>query len=107
MQTPEHTDKLSSVNAKILASGESLPAIKLKDGSTVQTGTVAAMLHNIALYNAGHRGQVEAELALAIPTLLKVGLFDLFPPTEWVAGNNPGRAFVGQLACAHLARNGR
>ena len=56
------------------------------------------MLRNVALYNAGQRGQVEDELALAVPTLVKVGLFDLFPPEEWMAGTNAGRALVGQYA---------
>ena len=56
----------------------------LKDGSQVQTGTVATMLHNIELYNAGQRGQIEEELKIAIPTLVKVGLFDLFEVDEWI-----------------------
>ncbi|HTS22493.1 MAG TPA: hypothetical protein VMN79_11875 [Casimicrobiaceae bacterium] len=98
MTTPENARDLAEVNTKIIAQGETLPAVKLKDGSSVQTGTVATMLHNVALYNAGHRGQVERELELAVPTLIKVGLFELFPPEEWIAGNNPGRAFVGRLA---------
>lgn len=93
MTTPDHTDQLANINSKILTEGETLPAVKLKDGSTVQTGTVAAMLRNIDLYNSGLRGQVEMELQLAIPTLFKVGLFDLFPPHEWVAGANAGRTY--------------
>ena len=48
---------------------DALPAVTLKDGSRVQTGTVATMLYNIALYNAGERGAVEEELKMAIPTL--------------------------------------
>ena len=103
MSTPEHTGQLASLNAKILAPGESLPAVQLKDGSTVQTGTVAAMLHNVELYNAGARGEIENELALAVPTLIKVGLFELFDADEWIAGGNPGRAYVGRLAKAILA----
>lgn len=98
MSTPKHTEALASVNAKLVAQGESLPAVKLKDGTTVQTGTVATMLHNIALYNAGQRGQIEDELKLAIPTLVKVGLFELFPVEDWISGNNAGRSYVGQLA---------
>ena len=88
----------------MLAPGEHLPQVRLKDGTTVQTGTVAAMLHNVARFNAGERGQVEAELALAVPTLIQVGLFDLFAPEEWMAGDNPGRARVGQLAQRLLAK---
>lgn len=89
---------LANINKKILADGESLPKVMLKDGSKVQTGTVATMLHNVTLYNEGARGDVEKELELSIPTLVKVGLFDLFPAEDWVAGNNAGRRFVGTKA---------
>lgn len=100
----EHTDQLAAINQKILAEGQVLPSVQLKDGSRVQTGTVATMLHNIALYNAGERGQVERELELAVPTLVKVGLFELFTPDEWIQGDNPGRRFVGERAKAYLAK---
>ena len=60
------------------------------------------MLHNAQLYNSGARGAVEEELELAIPTLIKVGLFDLFSPDEWINGNNPARRFIGQKAQAYL-----
>lgn len=63
------------------------------------------MLHNIALYNAGERGAIERELELSIPTLFKVGLFDLFSPDEWVRGDNPGRQFVGHKAIAYRDGN--
>ncbi|QDQ28336.1 hypothetical protein FNU76_19365 [Chitinimonas arctica] len=101
--TPETNDRLAGVNQKILAEGETLPAVTLKDGSKVQTGTVATMLHNVGLYNEGARGEVERELELAVATLFKVGLFDLFSPEEWVAGDNPGRRFVGLKAQAYQA----
>lgn len=97
-QTTENTDQLGTVNRKILAEGESLPVVTLKDGTGVQTGTVATMLVNIGLYDNGARGEVERELALAVPTLFKVGLFDLFSPDEWLDGDSPGRRFVGQKA---------
>jgi hypothetical protein len=58
-KNPENTEQLRDINQKILAAGESLPAVQLKDGSRVQTGTVATMLHNVALYNTGARGDVE------------------------------------------------
>ena len=74
----QHSEALSSVNKKIISKGEVLPSVRLKDGSKVQTGTVATMLHNVKLYNSGERGQVEKELRLAVPTLIKVGLFELF-----------------------------
>ncbi|MDH4559107.1 hypothetical protein E8F11_28740 [Pseudomonas sp. BN417] len=96
--------ELASVNSRILAEGECLPAVTLKDGSRVQTGTVAAMLQNVARYNRGERGEVERALELAVPTLVKVGLFELFSPQEWAAGDNPGRRFVGLKAQAFLDR---
>jgi len=103
--TPENTEQLGSINKKILAAGENLPTIELKDGSKVQTGTVATMLHNVTLYNEGARGEVEQELELSVPTLIKVGLFDLFSPAEWVSGSNPGRRFVGEKAKEYLERH--
>ncbi|WP_259783196.1 DUF7709 family protein [Aestuariispira ectoiniformans] len=103
---PENTARLGAVNQKIVADGESLPVVKLKDGSNVQTGTVATMLVNIGLYNDGARGQVERELEMAVPTLVKVGLFDLFHPDEWAKGDNPGRRFVGDAAKTYLQESG-
>lgn len=100
---PQNTGELAQVNQKILAAGETLPAVTLGDGTKVQTGTVATMLHNVKLYDAGARGQIESELELAIPTLVKVGLFDLFPPEEWMSGGSPGRGFVGRKAKEYLA----
>ncbi|WP_242112750.1 DUF7709 family protein [Luteimonas aquatica] len=102
--SPENTDRLGAVNRKILAEGESLPVVRLRDGSPVQTGTVAAMLRNVERYNLGERGEVERELRLAVPTLVKVGLFALFPPQEWIAGANPGRALVGRAAAEYVAQ---
>lgn len=101
--SPENTEQLGSINQKIIAGGESLPAVRLKDGSTVQTGTVATMLYNVNLYNEGARGEVERELELAVPTLVKIGLLKLFSPEEWISGTNPGRRFVGQKAKEYLA----
>ena len=103
MNTPNHTAELSSINSKILAPGETLPVVQLRDGSKVQTGTVATMLLNVSRYNEGERGQIEQELEVAVPTLVAVGLFDLFSPEEWIAGGNPGRALVGKLAKKYLS----
>ncbi|MBJ9952895.1 MULTISPECIES: hypothetical protein [unclassified Acinetobacter] len=103
MSSIQNLNELSNINQKIIQEGEVLPAVTLKDGSKVQTGTVATMLHNIDLYNQGSRGEVEQELILAIPTLVKVGLFDLFSPDEWISGDNPGRRFVGEKAKQFLA----
>jgi hypothetical protein len=90
--------QLEKINQKIIAEGQRFPAVILKDGTAVQTGTVATVLHNIKLYNAGERGEIEKEFELAIPTLFKVGLFDLFTPDEWLAEGNPGRECVGRKA---------
>ena len=103
---PKNTEQLASINQKILAQGESLPSVTLRDGSRVQTGTVATMLVNISLYNQGSRGEVERELELSVPTLFKVGLFDLFPVDDWINGSNPGRRFVGEKAREYLASTG-
>ncbi|MBJ7537460.1 DUF7709 family protein [Marinomonas transparens] len=100
--SPEKTEQLGAINKKILAEGEELPVVTLKDGSKVQTGTVATMLRNIALYNAGERGEVEEQLEAAVPTLIKVGLFELFPIYEWISGQNSGRSFVGLCAKKYL-----
>ncbi|USA52040.1 hypothetical protein NDN13_11090 [Acinetobacter sp. C32I] len=98
MSTITGTEQLSEINQKVVQEGEVLPQVKLKDGSRVQTGTVATMLHNINLYNVGVRGAVEDELILAVPTLFKVGMFDLFTVDEWINGSNAGRKFVGEKA---------
>ncbi|MDV8156056.1 DUF7709 family protein [Acinetobacter bereziniae] len=103
MSSIQNSNQLSSINQKIIQEGEVLPAVTLKDGTKVQTGTVATMLHNIDLYNQGLRGEVEKELILAIPTLIKVGLFDLFSPDEWISEDNLGRRFVGEKAKQFLA----
>jgi hypothetical protein len=102
----ENTEQLATVNQKVIRDGEILPSVFLNDGSKVQTGTVATMLYNIDLYNSGERGQVEKELELAIPTLIKVGLFDLFPVEDWIAGTNLGRRFVGELAKKYFTKVG-
>lgn len=106
MTSSTNNEQLAVLNRKILAAGEVLPAVQLQDGSMVQTGTVATMLHNVERFNAGERGAVEEELALSVPTLIKVGLFNLFPAEDWIAGDNPGRALVGRLAQEAL-RNAR
>lgn len=98
MNTNDTSNELSEINKKIIADGEQLPSVRLKDGAYVQTGTVATMLHNIKLYNAGERGTIEKELETSIPTLIKVGLFELFCIEEWIAGDNPGRKLVGLKA---------
>ena len=101
----EYYQDLKKINNKIVAEGEDLPSVQLKDGSMVQTGTVATMLHNVKLYNEGHRGTIEKELLAAIPTLIKVGLFDLFSTADWINGDNAGRRFVGEAAQKYMNQN--
>lgn len=100
----ENLDELARINQKILAQGESLPTVRLKDGTTVQTGTIATLLHNINLYNISKSEKIQNELKSAIPTLFKVGLFDLFPPEEWLTTTNEGRKFVGKAALEYLGK---
>ncbi|CAF1066469.1 unnamed protein product [Adineta steineri] len=93
--------EIAIMNAKILkiVGGATLPNVQLEDGSYVQTGTVAAMLKNVARYNAGERGVVEVELERCIPTVARVGLFALFSVDEWLnTTTNPGRKFIGEKA---------
>lgn len=97
---PENIEQLGSINKKIVAEGEELPAVTLKDGRKVQTG----MLRNVALYNAGERGEVEEQLKIAVPTLVKVGLFELFSVDEWINGQSPGRSFVGLCAKEYFGK---
>ena len=97
---PLNTRSLASVSQKAVAPGEVLPAVRLQDGTLVQTGTVAAMLKNVQASNAGARGEVERDLLLAVPTLIKLGLFELFPVEDWLTGVNPGRRFLGLAAMA-------
>jgi hypothetical protein len=44
---------------------------------------------------------------VAVPTLFKVGLFDLFSVEEWISGNNAGRKFVGEKAKEFLEKQDR
>jgi hypothetical protein len=106
------TNNVASTYCRILnvADGASLPAVQLKDGSSVQTGTVAAMLKNIERFNNGENkegDEARCELERCVPVLIRVGLFELFLPDEWINNNaqqdNPGRQFVGRLAKQHLA----
>lgn len=43
---PAHTEKLGQINKKIIAEGEKLPVVKLKDGSSVQPNTLTRRLQN-------------------------------------------------------------
>lgn len=95
---------LGEINKKILLEGEELPIVTLKDGESVQTGTVATMLHNLRRYNDGERGSIEQELKIALPTLIKIGLFELFSPEEWLTEKNPGRNFLGLIALKYLSK---
>lgn len=102
--------EIARMNARILkvVGDVTLPNVRLEDGSYVQTGTVAAMLKNIARYNAGEQGDVELELERCIPTVARVGLFALFSVDEWInTTTNPGRKFVGEKAQEFFANKGK
>ncbi|KAI0841198.1 hypothetical protein F5Y06DRAFT_293686 [Hypoxylon sp. FL0890] len=75
----DNGSKLAALNSATL--GAEMPQITLPDGSKVQTGTVGALLINIRAYNEAHQ----------------VGMFDLFRPEEWIAGDNEGRKAVGKM----------
>lgn len=84
------------------------PVIKMKDGSSVPTGTIGALLVNIKAYDQAYAANdtnkmkdLEQKMVAAVPLLKKIGFFDLFSAEEWEAGANKGkhgRAFVGKTA---------
>ncbi|EHA23126.1 hypothetical protein CBS63078_4679 [Aspergillus niger] len=101
MPNPAAAD-LVALNSSTL--GTAMPEVTLPDGSKVQTGTVGALLVNIRAYNDAHAAgdkvkmdTLRMALRAAIPLLTKVGMFDLFPPEEWIQGDNEGRKLVGQM----------
>ncbi|KAL6245595.1 hypothetical protein RBB50_007594 [Rhinocladiella similis] len=86
------------------------PTVKMADGQTVPTGTVATLLFNIRAYDQLLReiatGDItkreeletlEGEIKDPVPLLMKLGMFELFSPDEWCAGG-PGRQLVGKTA---------
>lgn len=88
---------LAQINQKILAEGESLPLVKLSDGSTVQTGTFATLIHNIKLYDQTQNPKLVEEIQAALPTLAKIGLFELFPAACWRDSHSAGKRLVAEL----------
>lgn len=88
---------LAQINQKILAPGETLPLVQLNDGSTVQTGTFATLIHNIKLYDKKPDAALAAEIQAALPTLAKIGLFELFPAECWQARASAGQRLVAEL----------
>ncbi|MCJ1423425.1 hypothetical protein MMC29_001308 [Sticta canariensis] len=99
------TDQLGEVNNQLVAEGQSFPEATLKNGSKIRTGTLGALLNNIRRYNAGEKG-LEGHMRLAIPTVFKAGLFDLFPPDQWKSESNAGRTLVGQMGADYLEQQG-
>lgn len=56
---------------------------------------------NVKAYDAADdtsRIELESAIRSAIPTLHKVGMFDLFAPEEWISNRSLGRSLVGRLA---------
>jgi hypothetical protein len=99
-------ESLQETNNKTLGTtAGTFPIVTLPDGRKVPTGTVGALLVNIKLYDEGNkerRAELEPAIQSAIPTLTKVGMFDLFAPDEWTSESSPGRALVGKLAKDYL-----
>ena len=99
-----NTAALSQINNRVLADGQSFIPVTLKDGSTIQTGTVGALLHNISEYNAtadvDKRRQLAADIETAVPLLMKINLVGtLYSADEWSAeGGSDGRRLVGAIA---------
>ncbi len=89
---------LAAINQKILAAGESLPQVRLSNGELVQTGTFATLIHNIKLYDQQVSTAAAPELArqiiAALPTLAKIGLFELFPAPAWQDPQSPGKRLI-------------
>ena len=101
--TDTDQDKLQTVSNQLAAEGHSFPQVKLKDGTMIQTGTIGGLLSNIKRYNTGDKA-VEEDMRAAVPTAVRAGLFDLFPPAEWASDNNPGRALVGRFAADYISK---
>lgn len=99
-------ESLQETNNKTLGTtAGTFPIVTLPDGRKVPTGTVGALLVNIKAYDEGNgerRAELEPAILSAIPTLVKVGMFDLFAPDEWTSENSPGRNLVGKLARDYL-----
>ena len=115
---PPQSDEVELKKLNSTTLGAEMPEITLANGQKVQTGTVGALLRNIAAYDElkirllhsttkAQRIRLDAEVAryeamltAPLPMLQKLGLFDLFSPEEWVDGGSPGRKFVGRCALA-------
>lgn len=105
----QYIKQLKGINEKILDHSEKIslavPATSNAAAPTDAVNPVTSLLHLIDLYNKGQRGRVEFELEQTIPQLFKAGLFDLFPPEDWIQGNNEGRELVGRLALEYIEAN--
>lgn len=106
------TDALSDINNKTLgtsSSSSSFPVVTLPNGEKVPTGTVGALLVNIKAYDAAtdptEREALEPAIRASIPVLQKVGMFDLFRPSEWISGESAGRALVGKIAMEEMYKD--
>jgi hypothetical protein len=104
-------DSPARCSAKLFASHSQPTAAVADDPATAgvadrlvsQGAIIAALLRNIERFNQGERGEVEQQLAQAVPMLAQIGLFELFSPGEWVRGENAGRRLVGLFAQQYLA----
>lgn len=98
----ETNEALQETNNKTLGTtAGAFPIVTLPDGRKVPTGTVGALLVNIKAFDESddeRRVEIATAIKSAIPTLHKVGMFDLFTPDEWASESSPGRSLVGQFA---------
>ncbi|KAK6957941.1 hypothetical protein Daesc_000731 [Daldinia eschscholtzii] len=84
----DRESKLAALNSATL--GAEMPQITLPDGSKVQTGTMG-------VGDKDKQAQLEDSMRATLPLLDKVGMFELFPPEDWISGNNEGRKVVGRM----------
>ena len=95
-------ESLQETNNKTLGTtAGAFPIVTLPDGRKLPTGTVGALLVNIKSYDEAteeQRAELEPAIQSAIPTLVKIGMFNLFTPQEWASQRSPGRNLVGKLA---------
>lgn len=95
-------ESLQETNNKTLGTtAGAFPIVTLPDGRNLPTGTVGALLVNIKSYDEAteeQRAELEPAIQSAIPTLVKIGMFNLFTPQKWASQRSPARSLVGKLA---------
>ena len=93
MNTSKNPD-LAAINQQVVAPGEQLPQVRLKDGTPVQTGTVAAMLQGVPY----DKSQYDAGTALYVSNCA----FCHGVPGIDRGGNIPNLGYSAQATIANL-----